>query len=187
MADGISKMIQSRDHFPIWLTENGLTGIGVEVGVYYGQNAEHILKNWPGVKLYGVDPYINYPKEEYLDGCNLVKLEEAMAHALEIVKPFGEKFKLLRMPSIEAITEFEDDSCDFVYLDGNHDYEHVIQDINAWYEKVKIGGVLGGHDYYEREDAQQRCHVPAAVKAWCRESDYEPTITPDTSWWIIKT
>lgn len=176
--------IQSRDHFPLWLTENGLVGTGVEIGTYYGAYAHHILINWPG-NLISVDPYINYPKECWLDGCNLVNLEEAMQHALKLLEPFGERFRLIRKPSVEAAAEFEDCSLDWVYLDGNHDLKHVSQDIIFWYDKVKPGGVLGGHDYGYRNDAQQRCDVMGAVNDFCKESGLKFTTTPCTSWWII--
>jgi hypothetical protein len=99
-------MIKDRNHFPAWLTENGLTGTGVEVGTYYGQFAHHILTNWTGLQLIAVDPYINYPEDEYLDGCNLVNLEEAKQCAMELLKPFGDRFLLLNVPSAKAAGEF---------------------------------------------------------------------------------
>ena len=179
-------VIESRDHFPTWLTIQKFTGIGVEIGTYYGQWAEHVLKNWNG-NLIGVDPYINYPKEEYLDGCNLVDLEEARYQALHVLKPFGERFSLMRMPSMEAVLEFEDGSLDWVYLDGNHDYKHVFEDMNAWWPKVRRGGVLGGHDFMFRDDHLQRCGVEQAVKDFVASNpDLSYTTTPCSSWWIHK-
>ena len=41
----------------------------------------------------------------------------------------------------------EDESLDFVYIDANHAYDWVVQDIELWYPKVKKGGILWGHDY----------------------------------------
>jgi hypothetical protein len=37
---------------------------------------------------------------------------------------------------------------DFVYIDGNHGYRAVSEDIRAWWPKIRPGGVLGGHDFY---------------------------------------
>lgn len=34
-----------------------------------------------------------------------------------------------------------------VFIDARHDYESVANDIKLWSPKVKIGGVLCGHDY----------------------------------------
>ena len=36
---------------------------------------------------------------------------------------------------------------DFIYIDANHDYLHVMEDIGLWIPKVIQGGFLGGHDY----------------------------------------
>jgi hypothetical protein len=179
-------MIQSREQFPLWLTDNGLTGTGVEVGVYFGQYSEHLLKNWPG-KLHGIDPFTNYPKEEYLDGCNLVDLEEAFQEALKLHVAFPDRFFICRWPSVEASVVFEDASLDFTYLDGNHDYKHVSEDIRAWWPKVKSGGVLGGHDYMTRNDEFQRCGVEQAVHEFVVSN---PGLllwrTDCTSWWLFK-
>jgi predicted O-methyltransferase YrrM len=34
-----------------------------------------------------------------------------------------------------------------VYIDGDHRFEFVKQDISAWLPKVRPGGILAGHDY----------------------------------------
>lgn len=60
-------------------------------------------------------------------------------HGLDVVRP-------LVMSSIEAARIFADRSLDLVFIDGNHGYSHVKQDIRAWLPKVKVGGILCGHD-----------------------------------------
>ena len=57
------------------------------------------------------------------------------------------------MTSEQASNLFADNSLDFVYIDGNHKYEYVLQDLNLWYPKVKQGGYLMGDDYlgYDKE------------------------------------
>jgi hypothetical protein len=57
----------------------------------------------------------------------------------DIVRP-------LVMPSTEACDLFPDKSLDFVFIDGNHGYSFVKQDILAWLPKIKPGGVICGHD-----------------------------------------
>ena len=51
------------------------------------------------------------------------------------------------MTSMEAVDQYKDESLDFVFIDGNHSYEFVFNDIKYWLPKVKIGAVLAGHDY----------------------------------------
>ena len=49
--------------------------------------------------------------------------------------------------SIFASQLYEDKSLDFVFIDGDHRYKYCLEDIRAWFTKVKIGGMLAGHDY----------------------------------------
>jgi predicted O-methyltransferase YrrM len=55
------------------------------------------------------------------------------------------------MPSIYAAKSYEDKSLDFVFIDANHDFEFVKQDIESWLPKIKPGGYIGGHDYSESD------------------------------------
>lgn len=115
---------------------------GVEVGVCDGIYSEKLMQNIPGLKLYGVDPYTEYhgyPKE---------RIERKMTEAIERLSKYP-NYVLVRARSTEAAKTIEDGSLDFVFIDGAHDYESVKEDINAWYPKVRKGGILSGHDYYQ--------------------------------------
>ena len=46
-----------------------------------------------------------------------------------------------------AMTGFDDHSLDAVYIDGNHSEEAFALDFKGWYNKIKQGGWLCGHDY----------------------------------------
>lgn len=50
------------------------------------------------------------------------------------------------MPSQAAAHVFADKSLDFVFIDGDHEYSAVMKDLEAWYPKVKIDGIICGHD-----------------------------------------
>jgi len=82
----------------------------------------------------------------------------------------------IKMCSWEAASIYADNSLDAVYIDGDHIYESVKKDIHAWYDKVKPGGILSGHDIFNCLD------VPKAVKE-CFGDSYN---TLNTSWWIQK-
>jgi hypothetical protein len=51
------------------------------------------------------------------------------------------------MKSVEAAKLYKDKSLDVVFIDANHSYESVRDDIEAWLPKVKMGGIIAGHDY----------------------------------------
>jgi predicted O-methyltransferase YrrM len=52
---------------------------------------------------------------------------------------------------MDAISDFEDSSLDFVYIDANHTYEAATEDIREWSKKVRPGGIVAGHDYVNTE------------------------------------
>lgn len=56
------------------------------------------------------------------------------------------KFTPIRKPSVEASKEFEDESCDVIFIDMQHTYEAVKEDLEHWYPKLKTGGYIAGHD-----------------------------------------
>ena len=55
--------------------------------------------------------------------------------------------KIYRMDSREAYKEFEDNFFDFIYIDADHRYSGMSQDIKNYYPKLKIGGTFAGHDF----------------------------------------
>ena len=119
--------------------------VGVEVGVLTGRNLFYLLNNVPNLSIVGVDPYVpfeggdknsKYPK----------KVMDDMYHT---VKAKAEKHNcsMMRMSSEIAVSFFKDDTLDFVFLDGNHKYDYVVQDIKNWLPKIRKGGYLIGHDW----------------------------------------
>lgn len=54
--------------------------------------------------------------------------------------------KPMIMRSEDAASIFKDQSCDFVFIDGDHSFEATMRDIEMWMPKVKPGGILCGHD-----------------------------------------
>ena len=121
----------------------------VEIGTWDGDFSYDILKYCQLKKLYCVDPYKHFENGEYPDSMNDRTQEEwdqKFAQVQNRFKPFGDKVEFMRMTSVEAATHFKDSSLDFVYIDGNHDYKAVLQDILTWYPKMKNGAMLCGDD-----------------------------------------
>ena len=144
-------VLASRNEVGYWLNWLGLVGEGVEVGVFKGQFSFHLLNTWECRLLTSVDPWKEFSTTEYIDVCNLAQdmHERNYEETLTRLTPFGDRSRLLRATSADGAEEFADGTLDFVYLDAQHHYEAVCDDIRVWYPKVRSGGVLGGHDYLD--------------------------------------
>lgn len=115
--------------------------VGVEVGVYLGHNAFNVMKNLPIEKLYLIDPYMPWIEKGKLH--DLPELERKARHR---VKPYNDKLIWIKKTSFDAVNDIPN-GIDFVYIDGNHDYEYISKDIELYYPKIKSGGVIAGHDF----------------------------------------
>jgi glycosyltransferase involved in cell wall biosynthesis len=129
---------------PNLLTNNKLNGVGVEIGVFKGQFSKHILDNWEGT-LYMVDPWREL--DDYIDSSNHKNHPNAYLEAMKSIKGYEDRAFMIRALSNQAANLFEDESLDFVYIDGNHTYASVKEDMELWFPKLKKGGLFAGHDY----------------------------------------
>lgn len=121
-------------------------GKGVEMGTYIGEFSRDIMHIWGGT-LYMVDVWNNV-LFGYNDAANnSVQAHNIIRQAMENIQGFEQRAIMIRAASVDAAKIFEDESLDFVYIDANHAYDYVVEDIATWYPKVKPGGYLGGHDY----------------------------------------
>ena len=77
-----------------------------------------------------------------------------------------------RKPSVEAASDFQDDSMAAVFIDADHSYEAVKADLAAWYPKVKPGGIIAGHDFVWNHPVSQK-GVIRAVREFCADKPLE--------------
>ena len=61
----------------------------------------------------------------------------------------GSRVMPLRMSSVEAARLLSSQmlTFDMIFIDGDHSFESVQQDIQAWQPLLRPGGVLAGHDF----------------------------------------
>ncbi|HTW54042.1 MAG TPA: class I SAM-dependent methyltransferase [Stellaceae bacterium] len=130
-----------------------LKGTFVEIGTFTGEFADHICRFTQFGKLFCVDPYTQY--EKYEDGINSMDMDHLFLEAKNKVARYGEKVEFLRQFSVDAAKKFSDNSLDFVYIDGNHQYDFVYQDLEAWYPKVRQGGLLCGDDAVDIDETER--------------------------------
>jgi len=120
--------------------------VGAEIGVDRGLYSEALSIANPGVKLYCIDPWKVY--NEYDDITDQHTLNVNYNCTIKRLAPYN--CEIIRKFSVEAINDFADGSLDFIYIDGNHTFNYVLEDINKWSKKVKPRGIVSGHDYILR-------------------------------------
>lgn len=73
--------------------------------------------------------------------------------------------KLIENISVEAVKMFPDNYFDFIYIDGDHSYKSVSEDMGLWYPKLRVGGLFAGHDFCTSwSDRSKRINLAAP---WC--------------------
>lgn len=155
---------------------------GVEVGVGYGGHCESLLQ-YKGIEmLAGVDPYTHRPGSDDATNLPQAELDRVYHRAQDRLARFGRRFELIRQRSALAAERFEDASLDFVYIDGDHQYESVLDDIGVWFDKVRVGGVIAGHDY-ENPDLPG---VQQAVDGFFQRLGWPVNHTDGCVWWVRK-
>jgi len=87
----------------------------------------------------------------------------AHAHAIEITRPYAHRCQLLHGESIRAAEFVGDLHLDFAFLDACHAYDSVRTDLIAWFPKVRLGGIIAGHDYDGAGDRRGLFGVKRAV------------------------
>jgi predicted O-methyltransferase YrrM len=182
-------VLPSRRQLPDFLNRRGLAGTGVEVGVRLGIFSEAILDRWRGAKLISVDPWLE-AEEEYLDIANVEQSEHDRYYeqAVARLRRFGERSEIWRMTSVEGAARVEPHSLDFVYIDARHDYESVLEDLEHWFDKVRPGGVLAGHDYVDATWPQGVFGVKSAVDEFfgARGLTVHPTYADAPPTWVVQ-
>lgn len=184
--------LPTREQLPALLNLRGLTGVGVEVGVQRGLFSEHLLRRWQGMRLISVDPWRAFAEGEYQDIANVDQAEQDRRCVETRVRlgRFGERSVIWRTTSLEAAAAIDDHSLDFVYLDARHDYVSVLEDLEAWYPKLRVGGVIAGHDYVDGHFPEGDFGVRSAVDEFFAERGLRVHATlRDAPWttWVVCT
>ena len=131
---------------------------GAEIGVGTGEYSEVLCKANPSLHLSAVDSWeLDAHPKGYFD--NSVATGHSPSASLkqefwdgwyeESVKrlaPYN-NCTIVRKRSMDALADFEDNSLDFVYIDAGHDFLNFTLDLHHWKDKVRVGGILAGHDY----------------------------------------
>jgi hypothetical protein len=179
-----------RDDLPGFFEEMGFK-IGAEIGVYRGRFSQTLARG--GFKLYSIDPWLIYPDYHGLTRAKQWIMEEQYEYVKKLLSHYD--CTVIRKYSMDAVKDFEDNSLDFVYIDGNHGLKYIIEDIWEWTKKVRKGGVVSGHDYWNGT-IPFSCDGKTGVDAYAKAAQldklyilgkhHEGTREKCRSWFFIK-
>jgi hypothetical protein len=150
--------------------------------------------------------------EEYEDASNHAVHVNAYAETMDNIKGLEDRGIMIRANSKSASEIFPDESLDFIYIDANHAYDFVVEDIKLWFPKLKKGGIFAGHDYIDMDWYGDTVYAPngkdkyiyldsddglvyagifgvnPAVDEFCERNSYDLEVTQEWlgTWWIIK-
>jgi predicted O-methyltransferase YrrM len=156
------------------INDNGFKLV-VEIGTANGKTAGYLLNNNKDIKLYCVDPYIQYDNDANGQKDKLIKNKQLAQKCFS-----DDRCVHIEKLSSEAVNCFDDNVLDLVFIDGNHSYEYVFEDIKLWWKKIRSGGVLSGHDYCKNHRG-----VVEAVNRFVYENKFILR-TDDSKMWYIK-
>jgi predicted O-methyltransferase YrrM len=148
-----------RQTFVALVNEQGWTKgaeLGVDKGILFGM----LLKSCPQLHLIGVDTFPD---------------RDRSARVFDLAQEHEDRATVLEMTTHLASRVMPNRSLDFVFIDADHSYEAVRQDIADWTHKVKPGGWVGGHDYSRK--------FPGVIKA-VNEAFPHVTTWPGTIWGV---
>ena len=129
-------------------------GIIAEIGVAQGVFSKSLLETDPK-QLYLIDCWVDENEHQ------IVKDKFGSYENVELIKEF----------SVPAAEVFPDRFFDWVYIDADHYKKSVLEDLDAWHKKVKVGGIIAGHDYMD--GLFEWVEVVPALKEWLPVHDYQ--------------
>lgn len=163
--------------------------LGAEIGVADGRYSLTLCENIPELFLMCVDPYKQYG-ENIHDGT-----QKQLDRCYNIANKRLEKYEVVFIPkmSLEAVKNYGDGCLDFVYIDACHLFDYVMQDIIQWTRKVRKGGIVSGHDYWNVKGFG----VVDAVNTYTKVHGYKLEVIEGMksnrlsdkapNWWFVKT
>jgi len=157
--------------------------------VWMGKTSGGLLRLLPKLHLSLIDRWCVTPKgDSYFQGSRVMsrhpakRFQSAFNKTLETVAPFADRVKVYKLESAEASEYFEEESLDFIFIDGDHSFEGVTRDLTNWVPKVKKDGLICGHDW---ENANTYQDVKNAVLSFFgKEIESRVELSYNNTWFL---
>ena len=132
--------------------------------------------------MYCVDPYESYV--DYNDTINKCsRLDLAYHDARARMAKFSNRVEFIKAYSADAVEKFSDGSVDFIYIDANHAFQYVYQDLCLWYAKLKVGGLTCGGAVFDIDEPARNAEGNIEI-VW--ERDAEGNVTSGGEYGVLK-
>ena len=137
---------------------------GIEIGCLSGTFDFWLLSSYPNMKMTSIDPKPWY---------------DNIYHYLNSHPDINERFRLIVATSDDAV-RFLERVYDFVFIDGDHSYEQTRRDILNYWQVIKPGGLICGHNYENRKEASHPGVAQAVNEIFGAENI---ALGADVTWW----
>lgn len=175
------KTIKTMADVPKFLIETGLNNNICELGVWAGGGIKNFIKCNPNL-LIGVDCWDQTNDTRTGDGIGDNQLKSFYRDCLKLMIEYPQ-VKYIKSYTNDYVDIFDDGFFDFLYVDACHAYDTCKADLNHWFPKVKSGGILAGHDYFNHTSTYE-FGVVEAVNEFVEENKSKlhcMYVTPESS------
>jgi hypothetical protein len=143
----------------------------LEIGVFKGEFLDYIVNNCGTGSIDAVDLFEGITGSGNADGNSFVFYDIGKGY-FELLEKYREmpNIKIYKSNSNDFLRNQEDDIYDIIYIDGDHSYDGVKQDLINSYKKIKNGRYIMGHDYemnMEKTNIHYDFGVKQAVDEFC--------------------
>lgn len=155
--------------------------VGAEIGVCRGETSYTLLEKTNIKKLYLIDAWAAY--DDWIGHISQDTMDRFKDITVRNLSKFdSKKYEIITSDSLKAAPKIKDNTLDFVFIDADHSYDGVYKDITSFYSKVKVNGIVSGHDF-------NMGSVNQAVKDYIESNKLEvelSTLENDVWYWIKK-
>ncbi len=157
--------LSKADRFDLWIEiiNRTKTCTVLELGVWKGEFAAHMLANCPSItRYYMLDPWQHLDRWKKPSNVDQKRFDDIYAEAMQRTDFAVDRRVVLRGQTVEVIEKIADKSLDLAYIDADHTLKGISIDMVRAYPKVRAGGIIGGDDY--------------SPTIWQHEMEFEPTL-----------
>ncbi len=172
-TDTVMKIFDTRKEMFLAFSKNCKI---LEIGVFEGTFSDFLFKETQPKELHLIDLFEGVTFSGDVDGNNGKTIDIGKQYTfLKNKYTKADNVFIKKGKSLEILQTYLDDYFDIIYLDGDHTYDAVKNDLQLSYKKIKDGGWICGHDYEMNMTKANRFYnfgVKRAVDEFCSTNKF---------------